>query len=764
MSITRFAIEKNRITVTALVIVIAAGVWTFFSLPRAEDPGFVVRTALVTTIFPGASPERIEQLVTDKLEKAIQEIPELKTVRSESKTGASIVFVDIEEQYTEMRPIWDDLRRKVDAARAELPDGVIGPIVNDDFGDVFGTIMTVTGDGFSYAELKNIADEVRDELLRIPEVAKVDIYGAQEERVFVEYNNARLSEVGLSPVILQQMLESRNIIIPGGYVNTGVERIALEPSGDFGSVEELRRTVINLPGSSEVVYLEDIVNIRRGYVDPPQTIVTASGTSALALAISMRDGGNILTLGEEFQQVYTRLRSIYPWGVDFDVLAFQPDVVRRSVNGFVSNVLQAVAIVIVVMLITLGPRTGLIAASLIPLTILMTFLVMGLLNIGLNQMSLAALIIALGLLVDNSIVMSESIMVQLAAGKSRLEAMLDSAAELRIPLLVSSLTTAAAFLPIYLAESSAGEFTSPIFTVVAITLLSSWLLAITAIPLLSFYFMRVKAEPTGEHFDTRFYRTYRRGLLFALRHRGLSVFGIVGIFAGALWAFRFVPNIFFPASPNAVLTAEITLPSGTQIERTEEVTAAVERFVAEELSVSGDRAQGVINWASFVGEGAPRYVLTYSPEPPKPAYAFVLMNVTSRDYVDVLIPQLERFTAMNIPGATAKFSPAILGPPVTAPIEVRVSGRDEDVLFSLVDSVKTYLATLDGTRNVVDDWGRRTKKLMVRVNQPRALRAGVSSRGCGGQPSDGSFGLRDHPIPGGRRHNTGHAAFRSRGP
>lgn len=269
MNLTRLAIDNNRVTTVLLLVLIIAGLAAWSKMPQSEDPGFTIRIAMVITYFPGASPERVEQLVTDKLEKAIQEMPELDFVQSDSKPGVSVIFVTIKQRYKEMRPIWDNLRRKVERARSELPDGIIGPIVNDEFGDVFGTIVNLTGDGYSYAELKEVADEVRDELLLIPDVAKVEIYGAQEERIFVEYNNARLADLGLSPLQLRGILGSRNIINPGGEVRTEDEEIVLEPTGSFESVQDLRRTLISIPGSDELLYLEDVATIRRGYVDPP---------------------------------------------------------------------------------------------------------------------------------------------------------------------------------------------------------------------------------------------------------------------------------------------------------------------------------------------------------------------------------------------------------------------------------------------------------------------------------------------------------------
>ena len=420
----------------------------------------------------------------------------------------------------------DNLRRKVERARGDLPENAIGPIVNDEFGDVFGSLIAITGDGFNYRELKEIADEVRDELLLIDDAAKVEIVGAQEERVFVVFENARLAELGMSPIQLQAALQERNIVLPGGDVTSPYEKIVLEPTGNFESLEELRRSIVSLPQSNAMVRLEDILTIQRGYVDPPDTMVRFNGEPALMLGISLREGGNILRLGKGIEDVIERAQRVYPVGVDFELLNFQPRDVERKINDFVRNLVQAVVFVAAIMLVFLGIRTGLIVASLIPSAILASFLVMSLLNIGLDQMSLAALIIALGMLVDNAIVMSESIMVQTGRGKPVAEAAVDSARELRVPLLTSSLTTAAAFLPIFLSESTTGEYTAPLFKVVTITLLCSWVIALTLIPLLCVLCLRVAAPSDNRRsLARRFGFLYRSALLFALRNRALTLAG-----------------------------------------------------------------------------------------------------------------------------------------------------------------------------------------------------------------------------------------------
>lgn len=729
MNLTHAAIEKNRITVVVLIVVLLAGVSTFRTMPRDEDPGFIIRVALVMTYFPGASPERMELLVTDKLEKVIKEMPEIDFISSESRTGVSILYIGIKERYTQMRPIWDKLRRKVDRARPDLPDGVIGPTVNDEFGDVFGTIVTITGEGFSYAELKDMADDVRNELLLIEEVAKVQIHGAQEERIFVEYTNARLAELGLSASQLSGILAGQNIIIPGGDVTTEMEKIVLEPTGSFESVEELKRTLIQIPGRSDVLYLEDIAHVYRGYIDPPASIVTSSGTPALALAISLREGGNIIALGQKVKETVAYLQGEYPIGIEFDFVAFQPYHVDEKIKNFTSSLLQAVAAVLLVMLLFLGIRTGLVVATLVPMAMISSIMIMGFFKIGLDQMSLASLIIALGMLVDNAIVMSESIMVQMSEGKKAIEAAIESAGELRIPLLISSLTTAAAFLPIYLAESGVGEYCAPLFKVVTITLLCSWVLSLTMIPMLCVKFLKVKPKADRRHFDSKFYVAYRSLVLTFLRHPIISLIVVIIVFFITMQGFRFLPNIFFPPNDKAIYTAELELPIGTPIERTQEVVRDIEDFIRSELSADSTGGEGVVNWSTYIGEGAPRFVLNYNPEPSNPAYAVLILNASSGGArMDSLIDKTERYCLEHFPDLRATVTRLLLGPPPEDPVAIRISGKDLDRLFAIADAVKAKLESLPGTKNIGDDWGQRTKKIIVHINQARAQRAGVTNR------------------------------------
>lgn len=726
MNITRLAITNNRFTLILLLVVVAAGLQTFMEMPRAYDPGFIIRAAQVVTHFPGASPERVEQLISSQLEDVIKEIPELDFVNSESRTGVSIVTVNIKESYRQMRPIWDNLRRKMEDIATDLPEGTLGPYVNDEFGDVYGIVLTITGEGFSYAELNDVAEEVRDELQRLPEAAKVEIYGAQEERVFVEYDNARLAELGVSPNQLAQSLQTRNIVIPGGSFSLGDERIALEPSGNFESIDDIEKTILQLPNTDNILYLKDIAKIYRGYVDPPDALLHSSGTPALGIAIAMREGGNNILLGEQVNSALARFISIYPHGIEFDVINFSPAEVDKKVKDFVSSLLQAILVVSLVMLITLGLRTGLIVSTLIPISMLLAIIVMSVFEIGLDQISLAALIIALGMLVDNGIVMSENIMVQMEKGKKALDAAIDSAAELRIPLLTASLTTAAAFLPIYLAESNVGEFTASLFKVVTITLLCSWLISLTVIPMLCVYFLRVKPKEGG--FNNTFYTGYRNTLSAMLRHKTITLAVTAIIFAVAMTGFGYLPKLFFPPSDRAYFKVELELPTGTSIITTKDVVSDIENHIQKELAVNNERQEGITNWVSYVGNAGPRFILSHNPKPSNSGYALMIVNVTGVEQIAGAMQSINRHALDNHPDLDLKLRLIENGPAVENPVEVRLSGSDTERLFEEVNALKQEMNRIGGLKNINDNWGQRIKKLDIRIDQPRALRSSVTSQ------------------------------------
>ena len=740
MNITRLAIENNRITGVLLLIIFFVGLNTFQQMPRAYDPGFIVRTAQVLTYFPGASPQRVEQLISAKIEDAVKEIPELDFVKSESRTGVSIVLVNIKESYKDMRPIWDKLRRKVEDIVPDLPEGTIGPFINDEFGDVFGIVLTIRGEGLAYAEIQEVAEQAQSVLQQIPDAAKVEILGEQEERIFVEYDNARLAELGISPNQLSQMLSARNIVISGGAFNLNRERIALEPSGNFESIEDIGQTLVSSPKTNRLMLLRDIATISRGYVDPPSSMVHSSGFPALAIAISMREGGNNIALGEQVSHRVAQFLQTYPHGVEFDLVNFSPAEVDKKVSDFVSNLLQAVLVVTLVMLVSLGIRTGLVVAMLIPSTMLLSLIVMSFFDIGLDQISLAALIIALGMLVDNGIVMTESIMVQMEKGKSAIEAAIASTTELRLPLLTASLTTAAAFLPIYLAESNVGEFTASLFKVVSITLLCSWLISLTVIPLLCVKFVKVGLQQHS--FDTKAYQAYRAILDTLLNHKTLTLLAAVLLFAMAIFGISTLPKTFFPPSDRSYFKMELELPTGTSIESTEQVVSSLEKFLVSEMQVKPKRPQGITNWVSYVGNAGPRFILSHAPKPSTSNYALIIANVSDPALIDKHMQKIRRYAWNHHPDLSLKLKRIENGPPVENPVELRISGTDSDKLFAAVEHIRSKMRHTPSLQNITDDWGQRIKKLQINIDQVRAQRAGVTSEDIAISLQSGLSGLQ----------------------
>lgn len=728
MNLTAFALAKKQFTLLVIVAAILVGVYAYGVIPKAQDPGFPIRVAQVITQFPGASPQRVEELVTDLLEKAIQEMPELESVVSQSKTGTSIITVNIKDSYTELRPVWDSLRRKIDSVQNSLPEGVQPSVVNDEYGDVFGIVVTITGDGYNYAEIKDIADEVRDEFLRLSLVSKVDMYGVQAEQIFIEYNNTQLNELGLSPSYLQSFLANKNIILSGGEFQTAHESITVEPSGNLESLKALRSTYVPIPNSNEVLPLGNIAHIYRDYVKPLKSKVHYNGDNGITLAVAMIDGGNIVALGAEVNDLLARLDSVYPWGVTFNLVAFQPELVKKTISSFMSNLLQAIVVVSAVMLLTLGLRTGLVVASLIPVTIATSIAVMYLLGIGLDQVSLAALMIALGMLVDNSIVMAESILTRMEQGKTAVSSAIDSANELKIPLLISSLTTAAAFLPIYLAESTTGEYTAPIFEVVSIALLASWLFSLTMIPLFCVIFLKVKVLENQEENNglvSRIERRYAHWLATIIHYRYITVASVVVLFFIAIYSFRFVPVIFFPPSEDPTFKLEIELPMNAPINKTISVVERIEDYLLT-LKVNPEQ-DGLISWNAFIGNGGPRYVLSHTANPASPNYAFFILNTNTGEVIDELIIKLEQYIFNTFPDAGYTIRKLANGAAVSNPIEVRISGRDKELLFNLTKEIKTKLASINGVKGINDDWGRQIKKLSIDIDEAQSQRLGISN-------------------------------------
>ncbi len=735
---TSFSIKNHVLTFSLVAVLAFLGINGFFNMAQDSMPPFTVRYSNVITTFAGASPERVEMLVTDKIEKQLQQIAELEHVESESRTGISIVNIRIKDQYTQMQPIYDKIRRKVEEIKDQLPEGSRISIQDEDLADIYGIIYSITGDGYSPAELLDIAEDVRDSLIKLPNAAKVEIVGEQVEQIFIDYDNTKFAELGLTQEMIQSILSRTNIIFPGGDIKIGNERIILEPTGNYETIEDLKKTIVSDTDSQDIIYLGDVANIYRGYKYPTESIVKINGVDGISLGVALKQGGNIVDLGQEVDTLISYFEGVYPYGIEFTRSASQDIFVEKSVKDFVSNLIQSVLVVLVVMFIFLGMRTGVVVASLIPAVIVTTLLLMSLAGVGLNQVSLAALIMALGMLVDNAIVMAESIMVRMEKGDEALSAAISSANELKVPLLISSLTTSAAFLPFYLAQSTMGEIVGPIFVVITFALLSSWVFALTLIPLLGIYFIKVKRlkKSTPSLLD-KCNNMYKKILLFNLKQPWLLIILIIGLFAGSIYGLKFIPSIFMPDSERFLITANFELPIGTDIQRTQTVITAVEDYIKKNFLLpgtknsdgeTGEPIHGVSDFTSYVGEGAPKYDLGYT-APEKTSYtAHILINTTSDIANQMVIDGLDKFCFNTFPDLSATITRLATGGGSSDPVAIRISGREPEALFEIVETVKTQLREIPGTKNIHDDWGPKTKKILVNISQERAQLAGISNQ------------------------------------
>jgi multidrug efflux pump subunit AcrB len=732
MNLTSFSIEKNRITYMSLATVILLGIFLYQSLPRDSMPPITIRVATIVSQFPGAGPERVEELVTDKIEKVVQELPELKEVTSTSRTGISIITVTLKD---EVRPetlqsVWDRLRRKLSVI-GDLPANVYPNLEDDGIGDVYGIVLGITSDGFSYAQMKDYVDDIKDDLIKLDNAAKVEVGGEQDERVFVNFDDSRLKEYGLSSKKLSNIISAQNILSSGGQINLEDERIVLEPTGNFDSLDDISEMLIPVGDGSQLVYLKDITKITRAYIDPPTQKVRVNGKDAISLHVSLKDDANIISLGQEVKGIIDKWDAILPVGLELQTLSSMDVYIEDKVSAFMVNLLQSVVIVLVVMLFFLGLRTGLIITSLIPIVIITTFMVMGILNIGINQVSLAALIMALGMMVDNGIVVAETIVVKLEQGIARKEAAIEACSELFIPLLISTLTTAVAFLSFYLAESAMGDVVGPIFLVISIALLSSWFISLTIITLLSYLFMKAKpkdAKPSVIDKTIDWLKEYYKDfILLALRHKLKTMLLVIGMFSLAIFGFTKIEFVFFPDSDRNMITVDINLPLGTKIERTTEVVAKIEDYMASSLQTDDVKALGILDWSSYIGKGPESYDQGYTPDEPNSSYAHILVNTSNFKANNEMINKLDSFCFNSFPNADIKIG-ALASGGGGVPIEIKVTGNSPDQLSIISEQVKMKLTGIPGTKNIKDDWGPKTKKFIIDIDQNRAQTAGVSNQ------------------------------------
>ncbi|PIE54484.1 MAG: hypothetical protein CSA35_05945 [Dethiosulfovibrio peptidovorans] len=719
MNVAEWSLKRRSFVLFVAVLLLIGGVWSYVGLGRLEDPDFTVKTALVVTPYPGASPTEVEEEVTDEIEEAVQRLPQLKRVRSQSRRGLSVVYVDIKDEYTngKLPQVWDELRRKVREAQRYLPPGAGPSMVNDDFGDVFGVLFALTGDGFSMADLKRYADIVKKRVLLVPDVAQVSIWGDRTEAVFVQFSRSKVTELGLSPEQIVAALQGQNLVVDSGSVLAGSLRIPLDPSGKFQSVDEIGDILIRGGRSGRLVVLRDIATVSRGYLEPPRRIMCFDGKQALALGVSTVPGGNVVRMGENVQAELRLIEADLPLGLSIETVTFQSDLVREAVDGFLMNLAEAVFIVIALLVVFMGMISGLLMGGILLLTIAGTFVAMKIMGIELHSVSLGTLIIALGMLVDNAIVVTEGILVGITMKRSREESAIRIVQETKWPLLGATLVAILAFAAIGLSRDVTGEFCRSLFQVIAASLLISWVLAVTVTPVLGVMFLR--PEPGDDPYNSRGYRMYRRILTECVGHRWLTVTAAVVLLLSSIFGFRFVEQSFFPETARDQFMIHYWLPEGTDITRTaQDMTELSEHLMASETDVT--------SVATFAGEGPLRFYLSMEPQLPDSAYGFLLVSVTDHKVIPAVMARVGRWIADRFPDADPRFERFMKGPGTGAKIKLRIFGDDSGELRRLSREVQAIMAWEPSAIDVRDDWRQPGQVLRPVLDQARVSRSGLS--------------------------------------
>ncbi|MBL6598356.1 MAG: efflux RND transporter permease subunit [Alphaproteobacteria bacterium] len=737
MNLARLALDNSRITVSFIFLIIAIGVSGFLTYPSAEDPSITIRSVSITTGYPGMAPERVEELITKPIEAAMREIAEIDEIKSSTKAGSTRLSLTIHDAVDDLEPVFQEIRNKVDDLTPKLPDGTSTPVVNDNEGLTAIASIALWADGFTLAEMRDVARDTRDRLYTLDGVRRIDILGVQEERIYLESTPARLAQLGVSPREVFGALADQNIIEPGGEITADGRTILLEPSGNLDSIDAIRDVVFAIPGTNRVLRLDEVVSIRRDLVDPPVNPAFFNNREAIVLAVSTVTGTNNVAFGERLTALLDEIQQEVPIGYVFDYATFQPELIAESVDGAVSNVYQTLAIVLAVVMIFLGVRTGLIVGFFVPLTMLLGIIVMRLMDVELQRMSIAATIIALGLLVDNAIVVAEDIRSRLERGADRRAAAMASGASLAIPLLTSSLTTIFAFMPMLLIEGAAGEYVRSLAQVVAILLLGSWLLSMTVTPAMCAWFMKTSVRPPekmesgemgseesdGQTGDGLMYRFYRSALGLILRFRLLAIGALVAMLVGSIQLLGLVKTEFFPLGERSQFLIYLDFEAGTDLRETQAETRKLTGWLTDAAA-----NPEITSNVAYIGFGGPRFFLSLSPVNPDPHRAFVLVNVASPDDIGPVIDRVNGFMDANLPGAVSDAKRMWSGGgSEPGLVQLRLIGPEGEVLAGQAEKIMAAFHALPGTVGIKHDWENKILKLGVEVDQTRARRAGVTS-------------------------------------
>ncbi len=704
--------------VVMTILLIAAGLLSYQKLGRLENPDFTIKTALVVTTYPGASPAEVEEEVTDPIEEAVQSMSQLKEVYSTSMESVSIVYVDVKDTYnsTELPQIWDELRRKISDMQGELPPGAGPSVVNDDFGDVYGVFFALTGEDYTYAELKAYAENLKTELLHCEDVAKIAFWGLQQEVIYVEFERARLSELGLSPTMIAGTLQSQNMVQSSGKVEVDGNYIRITPTGDLASEQVIADLYIG--GGDQLVRLGDIAKVSRGYYDPAYNKMTFNGKPAIALGVSTVAGGNVVTMGESIKAKLAELESTMPSGMEFDSIYYQSEMVTESVNGFVLNLVEAVVIVVVLLMFFMGWQSGLLIGAVLLLNICGTLLGMEIMDITLQKISLGALILALGMLVDNAIVVADGILIRVERGESREEAAKEVVRDTQWPLLGATFISILAFTAIGFAPGNVGEFCRSLFYVMLISLLLSWVLAVTITPLFCVWFLKIPDTQGEDPYDKPMFRRYRKVLHLTIHHR-LITLGITALLLiAAVIGFKKVPQSFFPGSPTPYFYVNYWMPAGTHIDRTAEDLGKIDEYIRS--------MDGVKQTSAFAGEGTLRFMLSYNYETADPSYGMIL--VETEDYHDIadMIEEIDTYLTANFPQAEPYCSRIPNGPALAFYVEARFFGPDKAVLEDLGKQALAIMQAEETAKDARLDWRQPVQVLRPQYSEAQARRVGVT--------------------------------------
>lgn len=725
MDLARYFIQYRTSSWLFAAILLFGGIVSYLGLGRLEDPQFTLKQALIITQYPGASPLQVEEEVTYPLENAIQQLPYVNHVTSVSTAGLSQLMVEMKDTYRarELKQIWDELRHKVNDLQPQLPPGVQTPQVKDDFGDVYGILYAVTGEGYGDDELRDYVDFLRRELVLVPSVGKVAVGGVQQEQVIVEISRPRLTALGIAPQSLSALLQSQNMVANAGSIKVGPDRLRIYPTGEFQSVAELENLIISSPDSKELIYLGDVARVYRENAEVPSQLIRFAGQNALTLGVSFSGGVNVVDAGEQIQQRLAELEYNRPVGIELHTIYNQPDEVAGSVSSFIINLAEAVAIVIVVLLIFMGLRSGILIGLILLLTVLGTFIFMRQMNIELQRVSLGALVIALGMLVDNAIVITEGILI----GMQRRLKLADAASlivkQTQWPLLGATVIAIAAFAPIGLSSDATGEFAGSLFWVLLVSLLLSWVTAITLTPFFASMLFKDKLQQSSEPealYQGFIFTLYRKVLHIALRYR-LATYGLtVSLLVVAVIGFGKVKQVFFPPSNTPIFLVDLWQPEGTDIRHSAEDAVALMNYIRS--------LEGVSHVTSTSGRGADRFMLTYQPEKSFAAYSQLIVRAEERDQLPALMQQTRDYITAQLPRLQYKLLRLEVGPSTPAKIEARFSGADPDVLRQLAEQAQSILLADGRAVSVRDNWRERTKVIRPRFNEAMARRAGISKQ------------------------------------